>query len=152
MSLRPADLHQVAARTIEELWLAYPSRTILHDALGSGECTLDRDRLSQVICNLVSNAVSYGHTTEPILVRSEVHGAIAQLNVHNEGRAIPNELLTKIFEPMVRGAPGSTSVRSVGLGLFIVREIARAHRGEMNVESSDTDGTTFSMRFPSSLV
>jgi sigma-B regulation protein RsbU (phosphoserine phosphatase) len=57
-------------------------------------------------------------------------------------------MLATVFEPMVRGITGSNTVRSVGLGLFIVKEIAKAHGGEMAASSTAAQGTTFTLRFP----
>jgi sigma-B regulation protein RsbU (phosphoserine phosphatase) len=73
------------------------------------------------------------------------------LSVKNEGDPIPAELVAKVFEPMVRGAPGGTSARSVGLGLYIVKEIARGHGGEMELLSSREEGTRVIFRFSNSL-
>ena len=66
------------------------------------------------------------------------------LDVHNRGPAIPAAVLPRIFEPFQRGE----SSMSLGLGLYISREIVRAHGGEMEVRSSDEDGTTFVVRLP----
>jgi sigma-B regulation protein RsbU (phosphoserine phosphatase) len=143
------DLHEVAAHAVDELMLAFPGRQIAHIALGPGHCMADADRLAQLIGNLVSNAVAYGRPGTPILVRSESIGADVMLSVENEGNPIPAELVTKVFEPMVRGAPDSASARSVGLGLYIVKEIARGHGGEMTLVSSNEEGTKFIFRFPS---
>jgi phosphoserine phosphatase RsbU/P len=63
--------------------------------------------------------------------------------VHNMGQPIPAELLPTLFEPMVRGTDVESVNRSVGLGLYIVSEIARAHRGVVRVTSSASEGTTF---------
>jgi sigma-B regulation protein RsbU (phosphoserine phosphatase) len=70
-----------------------------------------------------------------------------EISVHNDGVPIPLQQQAGLFEPMVRGAGGKGS-RGVGLGLFIVREIARAHGGEVSVRSSPEDGTTFTARIP----
>jgi sigma-B regulation protein RsbU (phosphoserine phosphatase) len=70
------------------------------------------------------------------------------IEVHNAGEPIPADQVEALFEPMTRGSGSSTSGRSVGLGLFIVREIARAHGGEVSVESNSEEGTTFFLRFP----
>ena len=71
------------------------------------------------------------------------------LAVHNDGPPIPVDARRDIFEPLVRG----TSVRggepgNIGLGLFIARAIVRSHEGEIEVESSETQGTTFTVRIP----
>lgn len=148
VSLRLIDLHQVARNALDELRLAHPEREIIHVASGPGECKADDARLTQLIVNLVSNAVAYGRATKPIVIRSEVTSLVSSISVHNEGEAIPAEILATVFEPMVRGDPGSNSVRSVGLGLFIVNEIARSHGGEMTVSSTSAEGTNFTMSFP----
>jgi phosphoserine phosphatase RsbU/P len=145
---RDIDLHQVTRNAIDELKLAYPDREIVHQAQGAGRCEADDARLAQLVVNLVSNAVAYGMPGAPITIRSEVGDLSAQIGVHNEGDPIPPAILATVFEPMVRGNPGSNSVRSVGLGLFIVKEIARSHDGTMTVTSSRAGGTDFVLKFP----
>jgi sigma-B regulation protein RsbU (phosphoserine phosphatase) len=148
VKLGPIDLHEITAQVVDELMLAFPDRVITHLSSGSGECIADPDRLAQLIGNLVSNAATYGRPGTPIVVRSEVDGANALLTVHNQGEPIPPALLATVFEPMVRGVPEGSSARNVGLGLFIVNEIAKAHGGAMEVTSSSAEGTTFTLRFP----
>jgi sigma-B regulation protein RsbU (phosphoserine phosphatase) len=150
VSLKPTDLHEVSARAVEEVRLAFPDQEILHRAVGPGRCTADADRLAQLIGNLVSNAATYGRANAPITVTSMIDSGTATLTVHNEGAPIPPEILRSLFEPMVRGVPGSSHIRSVGLGLFIVREIAKAHGGRIEVRSSLDDGTVFTLSFPDS--
>jgi signal transduction histidine kinase len=65
--------------------------------------------------------------------------------VHNDGPPIPAEVLPRIFEPFERGEAGGSGL---GLGLYIVREIARAHRGEVEVVSAGGAGTTFTLTLP----
>jgi len=71
--------------------------------------------------------------------------------VHNFGTPIPEVLLGDLFEPMIRGSHDNAELRSVGLGLFIVREIVKAHYGEVVVTSTLTTGTTFTATFPRTL-
>lgn len=149
VNLQPMNLHHVTTRTLDELRLAFPAREITHVSHGEGPCTGDDDRLAQLIGNLVSNAATYGRVGTPIVVRSSIDDGMASLEVSNEGEAIPPGMLVNVFEPMVRGATGSNTIRSVGLGLFIVKEIAKAHGGEMAVTSSAEQGTIFTLRFPS---
>ena len=148
VNLQPIDLHQVVEHTLDELVLAFPDRKITHTAQGVESCSGDADRLAQLIGNLVSNAATYGRAGTPIAVRSVIDKGKALVEVRNEGDPIAPALLPHVFEPMVRGATGSNSVRSVGLGLFIVKEIAKAHGGEMAVASSAAQGTTFTLQFP----
>jgi sigma-B regulation protein RsbU (phosphoserine phosphatase) len=148
VKLEPVDLHEVAARATDELMLAFPDRKIIHRSVGAGNCVADPDRLAQLIGNLVSNAAAYGRADTPIEVHSRTEGSSAMVSVLNAGDPVPAAMLDTIFEPMVRGVTQQSAARSVGLGLFIVNEIAKAHAGEMEVRSSLVDGTVFTLRFP----
>ena len=71
------------------------------------------------------------------------------LEVHNLGRPIPPEVLPHIFEAMKRGPQeGQCSGRSVGLGLYIVEQIVKAHGGTVAVRSTEAEGTTFTVQLP----
>jgi signal transduction histidine kinase len=145
---KPLDLHELAARSVDELSLTFEGHAILHRADGPGEVDADADRIEQAIGNLVANAVKYGDARSPILVTSSIHDGMATLAVHNEGAPIPEAIRSTLFEPMVRGTETNSRARSVGLGLFIVRAIAEAHGGSVEADSSAEDGTTFTLRFP----
>lgn len=141
-------LHDVIAEPLEELRLAHPTRTILHVRNGEGTSNADPGRLAQVIGNLVSNALAYGRADVPITVTTTI-AERSSISVHNGGEPIPPEIQHSLFEPMTRGRePGDNRTRSVGLGLYIVREIARAHGGDATVTSTPDDGTTFQISWP----
>ena len=120
----------------------------IYHATGSARTFLDADRIQQIIGNLVANSVAYGDLQQPITVTSHQDAQESRLSVHNHGPAIPEALMAGLFEPMTRGTEQDSEVRSVGLGLFIVREIAKAHDGGVSVNSSPDRGTTFSVHFP----
>jgi sigma-B regulation protein RsbU (phosphoserine phosphatase) len=101
-----------------------------------------------LVGNLVSNAMVYGKPDAAVTVTSRIDAASFSIAVHNEGAPIPNDVQTRIFQPMTRGTSSSSAARSVGLGLFIVREIAKAHGGTASVASSAEAGTTFTALFP----
>ena len=144
----PVDLHRVVGQAIEELSLAFPGRALRHVSEGDGEATLDADRVAQLVGNLVANAMAYGEPSGTVTVTSCGEATSCSLSVHNLGPPITSELLPRLFAPMTRGAPESPSVRSVGLGLFIVRAIALAHGGSVEVVSKEGEGTTFTVRLP----
>jgi sigma-B regulation protein RsbU (phosphoserine phosphatase) len=148
VALAPADLNQVARRAVGELRVAFPQATLVHEQAGDGLLALDADRLQQVIGNLVANAVAYGDCGQPITVTSHLDAGKALVSVHNHGPAITAQTLHTLFQPMTRGSAESGEVRSVGLGLFIVREIAIAHGGDVVVVSSADKGTTFTVQLP----
>jgi sigma-B regulation protein RsbU (phosphoserine phosphatase) len=140
------DLHRVIADAVDELRLVHPERTLVHVRVGDGGCTLDPGRIAQAAGNLVSNAVAYGDQARPITITSAITAEAALVAVHNAGQPIPADVRDGLFAPMTRGAHAGGNQRSVGLGLFIVREIARAHGGDVDVTSTADDGTTFTLR------
>jgi sigma-B regulation protein RsbU (phosphoserine phosphatase) len=148
VSLKPSNLHEIAETAVEQLRLAYPGRTIHHEQAGDGWVSADAHRLTQLIGNLVSNAVTYGDATGAVTVASSVVADVARLAVHNTGPVIAPAVIETMFDPMVRGGTLDSSTRSVGLGLFIVRAIAAAHGGDVTVTSSADAGTQFSLTFP----
>lgn len=148
VTLASIDVHRVVAGAAEELRTAFAGREIEHQSIGHGACRGDADRLTQAIGNLVANAMTYGAFDRPVRLTSRIEAETFAVEVHNAGKPIPRDQLAALFEPMTRGNGTGNSGRSVGLGLFIVREIARAHGGEAGVESSQETGTTFWVRCP----
>lgn len=141
------DLHCCVSRCVEELRLAFPQATLIHRSFGTGKAYLDTDRVQQVVGNLTANSVAYGDLTQPITITSQQDDDEAMVSVHNAGPAIPEALIAELFEPMKRGSHVGSDMRSIGLGLFIVREIAKAHGGQVRVNSTTEHGTTFDVYF-----
>lgn len=148
ISRQPIDLHEVVSEAVEDLAVLYSPRTLRHVRSGEGPCTADPARLAQMLGNLVANAMTYGAPQSPVTVTSTVEANRFSVAVHNHGEPIPEETQAQIFQPMTRGVSTSSTNRSVGLGLFIVREIAKAHRGETFVRSTREEGTVFRAEFP----
>nr|WP_024686834.1 PAS domain-containing sensor histidine kinase [Pseudomonas asturiensis] len=147
LSTQPIDLHATVAKAVEEQRLAYPGRVITHLTEGQGACTADVDRLLQMIGNLVNNAVTYGAPDSEVVVTSAFEANVIKVSVHNRGEPIPAHKIEGLYEPMVHVAGSGDETRTVGLGLFIVREIVRAHMGDISVRSSAEEGTTFTATF-----
>jgi sigma-B regulation protein RsbU (phosphoserine phosphatase) len=148
ISPRPIDLHESVSEAVDELALLYAPRTLQHLRVGDGRCTADASRLTQLLGNLVSNAMTYGTPQSPVTVTSTVEPNSFSISVHNHGEPIPEEARARLFQPMTRGLSTTSAQRSVGLGLFIVREIAKAHGGETAVMSTRDEGTIFRATFP----
>ena len=148
VDMRDLTLRELVAEHVEELSLAYPSREIRHVHEGDGTVVADAGRLQQLLDNLISNAVAYGDEAAPIVVTSRVQSDGFILSVCNHGTPIDAALLPTLFQPMVRGTDIGSAHRSVGLGLYIVAGIVRAHGGDVVVHSSAEDGTTFTASFP----
>lgn len=143
------NLHKVIAEVVEELKLAAPGRMIEHRRRGSGDGIADSSRIWQLVTNLANNALTYGDPTFPVTITSLTSATELVIEVHNRGAPIPVELQRQVFEPLRRGeqqvALGS---RSVGLGLYIVQQIAVAHSGQVTLTSTAEAGTTFVVRIP----
>lgn len=152
IAISPAavDLHALVRLSVDELRIAFPDVRLLHQCSGSGDAYLDADRVQQIIGNLVANSVAYGDVNQPIVVTSRLDEDQAVVSVRNQGSVIPPALMATLFEPMTRGTETDTDARSVGLGLFIVKEIARSHGGDVSVSSSAEDGTAFDVHFAKS--
>lgn len=146
---RPMDLHSLVAECVEEVRVSWPGRMIDVRTSGPGTGRADPDRLAQLVSNLATNALTYGSADQPVIITSSVHDESLEIQVSNHGRPIEAELLAHIFEPLRRGEHSvKLGSRSIGLGLYIVREIASAHGGRVTVTSSEAEGTKFVVQLP----
>jgi signal transduction histidine kinase len=144
---RMVNLQEVCQAAVDELRVAHPQRKIELVTAGSARGCWDSDRLAQVVSNLVGNAISYGREDAPVRVRLDDAGADVELSVTNAGNPIPPEMMPSLFEPYTRGSTAGRS-KSLGLGLYIVSQIIRAHGGTVAAHSTERDGTTFTVRLP----
>ncbi|HVG63377.1 MAG TPA: ATP-binding protein [Hyalangium sp.] len=145
----PADLHELTLQVVEEARVAHVERDIQVSQSGDGRGQWDADRMAQVVSNLVTNALKYSPEKTPIRVETLGMGDRVLLRVYNQGEPIAADLLPRIFEPLRRGKRrASRSDRSIGLGLYIVRELVLAHGGTVEVSSTEAEGTTFTVSLP----
>jgi PAS domain S-box-containing protein len=143
-----ASLEEACRPVIDELLAAQPGRQILFEPRGDMVGEWDLDRLAQLVGNLVTNALKHGEAESPIHVRVDGEGPEVTLEVVNQGRPIPAELLPRLFEPFTRASTGGDALKGVGLGLFIVHEIVSAHGGRVSVHSTAETGTVFRVELP----
>jgi len=150
----PTDLGALCRELFDEFRTAHPDREIRFASAGDLRGEWDADRLRQAISNLLGNAVQHGAPDRPVdlrLVGEDPH--LVRVVVRNGGPPIPPGDISRIFDPLVRGSAASGQPRgsrpgSIGLGLYIAREIARSHGGGIDVASTDPEGTTFTVRLP----
>jgi signal transduction histidine kinase len=143
------DLAKAADAELQQLRAAHPHRRIEFAASGDNRGQWDGARVQQLIRNLVSNAIRYGSPDMPIRVGLQGEQGEVLLQVTNGGH-IEQAEVRQIFDPLRRGTPERTSQEAregLGLGLFIVREIAKAHGGDVEAHC-EGDQTTFGVRLP----
>jgi signal transduction histidine kinase len=146
------DLSSLCRELFNEFRTAHPDRVIRFHSDGEQTGDWDTDRLRQAISNLLGNAVQHGAENAPIDLKLTGEPSDVVIVVHNGGPPIPPGELPRIFEPLVRGASAEHPKRnrpgSIGLGLYIAREVARSHGGRIDVTSSQESGTAFTMHLP----
>jgi phosphoserine phosphatase RsbU/P len=146
---RPSNLHEIASEVVDEVRLAFRDRKINLETVGDGNGNWDPDRIAQVYGNLLTNALTYSRRDTEVRIRVSGSAQGVTIEVHNEGDPISENVIAILFEPFKRGvAEPGTPARSVGLGLFIVREVVMAHGGNVCVHSTAHDGTTFLVQLP----
>jgi signal transduction histidine kinase len=145
---RPLDLADVCRRAVAELQEVHPDRGIAFAAPSAIPLVGDAERLLQVASNLVGNALQHSPPETDVAVRLQETADEAVLEVHNSGAPIPEELLPDLFEPFRQAVRTADATGSVGLGLFIVRALVRAHGGDVEARSNAAEGTTFTVRLP----
>jgi signal transduction histidine kinase len=152
ITISPAavDLAEAFSAELEQLRVAYAGRSILLEANGDVSGVWDINRLNQLLGNLAVNALKYGASNSPVkVVLNGLPGEVT-FAVHNHGPKIEPSMLAQIFEPLKRGSDGqsfSATDESMGLGLYIAREIANAHGGDIAAKSDDSE-TVFTVRLP----
>jgi signal transduction histidine kinase len=147
----PGDIVDACHAAIADARATYPDNLFELDAPTGLQCAFDPIRMHQLLINLLLNAAQYGAPGEPVLVQAARHDGWASIRVNNRGALIPESALREIFRPLVQlvAPTGDTRPKSsMGLGLFIAREIALAHGGTLEVSSSEATGTTFSFSIP----
>jgi signal transduction histidine kinase len=152
MPIVTADMD--AASMIEdaasEVRAAYPASVVTVHTSGDTRGCWDRERLTQALINVMSNAVHHGRAGSPIEVEADGSGQDVLISVQNQGPAIGPDQIARMFDGMKElGAPRPDGDRRhLGLGLYIVDKIVAAHGGTVTVQSSSEHGTRFSVCLP----
>ena len=142
----------ICEEVVNELRTFHPEQMIELHHPPQLDAIFDESRLAQVLSNLVGNAIQYGDAAQPVTVRVTGSGDDVVIAVNNRGKAIPADKLSSVFDPMVRIAANVggdyTERTSLGIGLFISREIVHGHGGQVSLASTDAEGTTFTVTMP----
>jgi signal transduction histidine kinase len=147
---KAADLGLLFEMILAETRVRHPSTEFILEIEGDANGVWDDARLAQLLSNLLENAVSYGARGEPVSVKLSGDGPNVTFSVHNHGKVIAPGDRERIFEPRSRGSvvDEKRAPNGLGLGLYICREVMRAHNGTLFVRSTTEEGTTFVARLP----
>lgn len=148
----PMNMGKAVHDVVDEIAAAHPGRIIEIDARGQLDGDWDCARVSQVLANLIGNALEHGTEGTPVTVEVSGNDDEVCMAVANRGPVISGERLNGIFNPMkprqqTAGMPADGPTGNLGLGLYIAERIATAHGGRIEVASSHA-GTTFTVRLP----
>lgn len=149
------DLGTVAREAVNEMTTAHPNREFVLETTGNLKGTYDAARISQVLANLLGNAVQYGSPTVPVRVSAIGEEDAVVLRVLNGGSIIPADKIPGLFSPFKRlhaGELAGPDMHNLGLGLYVAERVVSAHGGSIAVTSTEADGTSFQVRLPRSVV
>ena len=155
VNMAPMDLGSLCQELLNEFRSGHRNRQIGFQSSGDLRGSGDVDRLRQAISNLLGNAIQHSHQSDAVELIARGESAHILLIIHNGGTPIPPGELAKIFDPLVRGSsaefPKANRPGSIGLGLYIARAIAESHGGTLEVTSTESKGTAFTLRLPRDL-
>jgi len=150
--VRQGDLVKTCEEVVNELRTSQPEMQIDFHSPARIDAIFDGARIAQMLSNLAGNAIQYGDTEMPITIELKRSGDDVVITVNNHGAPIDADKLARVFDPMVRIAASTDAVASehtsLGIGLFISREIVQAHAGRIDVASNAQQGTTFAVTIP----
>ena len=148
----PLNLSDLCRELIAEFRAAHPDRPIEYHTAGNMQGVWDSDRIRQAISNLLGNALQHGSVDFPVSLSLQGTATEVAITIHNGGDPIAPGELPNIFDPLIRGSsadrPKSNRPGSIGMGLYIAREVAKSHRGGIEVVSNAEQGTSFTIRLP----
>ena len=152
ISISPTDAHleKLFSDELDSLRAAHPDRRVDLDAEGDCRGVWDGPRRQQLLGNLVLNVIRYGAPDSRVRVVITGEEGNVRFEVRNPGPVIDRLTLHRIFDPLQRGlnhADSSNADGNVGPGLYVAREIGRAHKGEFEAWSDEAE-TVFAVRLP----
>jgi signal transduction histidine kinase/CheY-like chemotaxis protein len=145
---RAVDLRELLHATLSETEAASPGWSVRLESMGQASGWWDGDRLAQVISNLAGNAAQHGAAGTPAQVRLDGRDPDRVTLIFENKGVIPPDELSRLFDPFRATQHRRDKAKGLGLGLFITREIVVAHGGEVEVASTEEQGTRFTIVLP----
>ena len=141
------DIGDQLRHVVSELESNHPGRVINTDIDVPQQLRCDPDRLTQLLSNLLVNALMHGDPEKAVDVTARCCASVLQISVSNQGTPIRPDILGRLFQPFWRGTETAPGISGLGLGLYIASQIAKSHEGELIVDSTgERTVFTFSMR------
>lgn len=144
------DLREPVSRAVKEAVLMLEARTFSFEAPESEVMVLgDPERVEQIVCSLIDNAVKYSPPEQPIEVRMSRDGSFATVTVEDRGIGIPAREIGQVFTKFYRGSNAPSYLyRGLGVGLYLARHLAELCRGKLSIESAEGSGTSCCLHVP----
>lgn len=146
LSLNSVEIEPIITHIVNEIRSVFPERNVSTLVKVKQEIICDSDRISQLLSNLVANALTHGAVDKPVIINADLYNNNFILSVTNGGKPIPLKSLETLFEPFTREA-NSPSQQGLGLGLYIASQIAKAHNGTLTATSNESE-TCFKFEMP----
>jgi PAS domain S-box-containing protein len=144
----PVDLAALLRETVELLQASSPTHTLLIRGTHQAWIMGDKDRLGQMLTNLITNAIKYSPQANKVDLSLTASPTTVTLRVRDYGVGIPKAHQKNIFDRFYRVRDRHQAFSGLGLGLYITHEIVKRHGGEMTVESEEGKGSTFVVSLP----
>lgn len=143
------DLNKLVSSVVEMFQYTQNSHDIQHTGTITKQVSLDKERIHEVLVNLLTNAIKYSPNSDKVVVNLEEDDKKIVVSVQDFGLGIPRDETDKVFERFFRvKAKEENRIKGLGLGLYIVNEIVKAHKGRLWVESTEGTGSTFFFSLP----
>jgi len=143
------DIDQLIHEVVTEMQLTTKKHLIVADLKAGKKINADRERIGQVLSNLISNAVKYSPDADKIIITSSSNGENVAVSVQDFGIGIRPDMQKKVFDRFFRFSdPAGKNYPGLGPGLYIASEIIKRHGGTINLASEKKQGSTFSFTIP----
>ena len=142
------DFDKMIESTVENIQLTSPTHTIIRTGNVYDKVTGDKNRLQQVVINLLNNAIKYSPGAEKVFIMVEQEGDIIKISIKDTGIGMSKNSLRKVFEKYHRIEEHAIHFQGLGIGLFISYEIIQRHQGKLWAESEPGKGSTFYFTIP----
>ena len=142
------DVNETLQKVVEHFAKDNKKHPFSCDYATEATALLDRNKLTQVFVNLISNAVKYSPAGGTIKIRTAVEDRMLYVDIVDNGVGMSADQLERVFDKFYRADSSDTAISGLGLGMSIVKTIIEAHDGQISITSTQGVGTHVSLTFP----